>query len=231
MLLTYCDTINKIDFSFLSLDRVDGVATIQAVEDPSRFGVAVVDRDNIIKKLVEKPKTNEHKSALTGVYYFAEGKALIRAIETQMERGASLNQEYYLADAINILVEDGLQIKTEMALEWHDAGTAEAMLETNASILQYHSMRQREIVTSPSNVLIDPVHLHESSLIRNSVLGPNVAIGKNCTIHGSIIKNTIVDDDSQIFDSILANSLIGKGCSVRERIIQSTIADGEEIGN
>jgi glucose-1-phosphate thymidylyltransferase len=231
MLLTYCDTINKIDFSFLSSDRLDGVASIQEVEDPSRFGVAVTDRDNIITKLVEKPKTNEHKSALTGVYYFSEGKELIRAIETQIKRGASLNQEYYLADAINILVEAGLQIRAETALEWLDAGTAEGMLETNASILQNRSMPQSETFTRPTNVLIDPGHIHESSLVQNSILGPNVAIGENCIIHGSIIKNTIVDDDSQIFDSILANSLIGKGGSIRRRIMQSIIANGEEIGN
>jgi len=231
MFLTYCDTLNKIDFSFLSLENVDGVASIQEVEDPSRFGVAVVDRENLITKLVEKPKTNEHKSALTGVYYFSEGKTLIHAIETQIKRAVTLNQEYYLADAINILVEQGLQIRAEKTLEWLDAGTAEAMLETNASILQHNSITQRENVTRRSNVLIEPGYIHESSFVRNSILGPNVAIGQNCTIHGSIIKNTIVDDDSQIFDSILTNSLIGKRCSLRGRIVASTIVDGEDVGN
>jgi glucose-1-phosphate thymidylyltransferase len=74
----------------------------------------------------------EHKSALTGLYYFSEGKELIKAIETQMRRGLSLNNEYYLADAINILLDDGMRIRTEKALQWLDAGTPAALIQTNA---------------------------------------------------------------------------------------------------
>jgi len=68
-----------------------------------RHGVAIVDSDNFITKLVEKPETMEHKSALTGIYYFSEGNDLVSAIGTQIRRGKSLNNEYYLADAVNIL--------------------------------------------------------------------------------------------------------------------------------
>jgi len=136
VLLTYCDTLNKIDFSFLDTQDVDGMASVLDVEDPSRHGIAVAGPDNLIIKLVEKPKTLEHKSALTGFYYFSEGKELIRAIETQIQRDASLNNEYYLADAINIMLENGTRIKAQKALQWLDAGTPDDMLGTNALLLQ-----------------------------------------------------------------------------------------------
>jgi len=229
ILLTYCDTINEADFSFLPLETIEGAVWVQEVGDPRRHGVVVIDPDNVITQLIEKPETMEHKLALTGLYYFSEGKELIKAIETQMERGTSINKEYYLADAINILIENGARIRAEKVFYWADAGTPEAILETNAYLLRHQSNSHPEIVAGQSNILIEPVHIHESSRIENSIIGPNVSIGANCTINGSIIKNTIVDDDSSLTEVALANSLIGKGCSIRGRTIQSIVADYDEI--
>jgi len=226
-LLTYCDTINEIDFSFLSLEMIDGVASVRDVEDPRRHGIAMVDRDNLITKLVEKPKTMEHRLALTGLYYFSEGKELIKAIGTQIRRGASLNNEFYLADAINILVETGMRIKAEKVLQWLDAGTPEAIFETNAYLLQHHDKSPNEVVTGQSNILIHPCYIHESSHVGNSIIGPNVTIGENCSVNGSILKNTIVDDDSSIKETVLVNSLIGRGCSVTGKSSQVIVADSE----
>ena len=228
-LLTYCDTINEVDFSFLSLETLDGMASVRDVEDPRRHGIAMVDRDNLITKLVEKPKTMEHRLALTGLYYFSEGKELIKAIETQIRRGASLNNEFYLADAINILVETGMRIKAEKVLQWLDAGTPEAIFETNAYLLQHHDKSPNEVVTGQSNILIHPCYIHESSHVGNSIIGPNVTIGENCSVNGSILKNTIVDDDSSIKETVLVNSLIGRGCSVTGKSSQVIVADSDEI--
>jgi glucose-1-phosphate thymidylyltransferase len=228
ILLTFCDTINVTNFSFLPLGTIDGVVSVREVDDPRRHGVAVVGPDNLLTKLVEKPRTMEHKSALTGLYYFSEGKELVKAIETQMRRGTSLNNEYYLADAINILVEGGMRIRTEKVLQWLDAGTPEAVIETNAYLLQHHTNYHREIVAGQTNVLIHPVFIHESSSIQNSIIGPNVSIGENCSISGSIIKNSIVDDDSNVTGLSLVNSLIGKGCSVSGNPMQSIVADHDE---
>lgn len=229
VLLTFCDTINQIDFSFLQLDDVDGVVSVYEVVDPRRFGVAVVGPDNVLTKLVEKPKTMEHKLALSGIYYFSEGKELINAIETQIRRGNSLNNEYYLADAINILVEDGIRIRTVKVSQWLDAGTPEDLIETNATLLRYHDKSRGKKVAGHSNVLIPPVYIDESSRVEDSIIGPNVSIGKNCSINGSILKNTIVDDDTILIKVMLVNSLIGKGCSVSGNPIESMVADYDEI--
>jgi glucose-1-phosphate thymidylyltransferase len=229
ILLTYCDTINKIDFSFLLLESMDGVVSVQEVEDPRRHGIAMVGPGNLVTGLVEKPKTMEHKLALTGLYYFSEGKELIKAIETQIQRGMSLHNEYYLADAINILVEDGMRIRTEKVLQWLDAGTPEAIIETNAYLLQHHFRYHNERVAGQSNVLIHPVYIHESSRVENSIIGPNVSIGENCSISGSIIKNTIIDDASNVTEVALVNSLIGKGCFVSGKPMQAIVADNDDI--
>jgi glucose-1-phosphate thymidylyltransferase len=223
--LTYCDTINETDFSFLPLRTAEGVAFVQEAADPRRHGVAVIGPDNLLVELVEKPQTMAYRSVLTGLYYFSEGRDLIRGIETQMRKRMSLNNEYYLADAINILLDDGMRIGSEKALQWHDAGTPEAILQTNAYLLQSHSESHNEPARGRSNVLIPPLYLHESSRVENSIIGPNVSVGENCVIKGSIIKNAIVDDNSNIIDAMLANSLIGEGCSVTGNPVQSTVGD------
>jgi len=229
ILLTYCDTIIETDLSYLPLETMDGVASVLDVDDPRSHGVAVVGSDNLITKLIEKPQTMEHKSVLTGLYYFADGQELIKAIETQIQRDASLNNEYYLADAINILVENGMRIRTEGVSQWLDAGTPETIIETNAYLLQHRSESDNESMAGSSNILIHPVHVHESSRVENSIIGPNVSIGKNCSISGSILKNTIVDDDSSITEATLVDSLIGKGCSVSGNPTQALAADHDDV--
>lgn len=209
ILLTYCDTINRIDFSFLGSGHVDGVAAVCQVVDPRRHGVAIVGADRMLTRLIEKPEMMEHRAALTGLYYFSEGQELIRAVETQMQRGISLNHEYYLADAINILLEGGTRIRAEDVLQWHDAGTPAALLNANAHMLSQNDGGGNEIRPDRSRILIPPVYIHESSRVVNSVIGPNVSIGANCSVNGSTIKNSIIDDNSHISNETLIDSLIG----------------------
>jgi glucose-1-phosphate thymidylyltransferase len=227
--LTYCDTMNQTDFSFLPLEAADAIASVQEVDDPERFGVAVVGADNLITRLVEKPGTREHKLALTGLYYLSEGRDLIKAIETQIRRGATVNNEYYLADAINILIDSGMRIRAQQVSRWLDAGTPEALLETNACLLRDHREHRTRMDVDQSSVLIDPVYIHESSRVENSVIGPNVSIGENCSIAGSIIRNTIVDDGSTVNDATLLDSLIGKGCSVSGNPMRAIVGDHSEV--
>ncbi|MGZ9164277.1 MAG: sugar phosphate nucleotidyltransferase [Anaerolineales bacterium] len=229
VLLTYCDTITKTDFSFLASDPGDGAVLVHEVEDPRRHGVAILDQGSRIKRLVEKPETMEHTLALTGLCYFPAGELLINAIETQMDRGISLNNEYYLADAINILLEGGSPIRAEKALKWLDAGTPEAILDTNAYLLRHPSEARPDNKISHSTILIEPVYVHPSSQIRNSIIGPNVSIGANCVIEHSILKDTIVDDNSNLTTASFTNSLIGRGCSVKGRGMQQVIADHDEF--
>ena len=229
VLVTFCDAINQIDLSFLPVETMDAVVSVQEVNDPRSHGVAMVDPGNRVTMLVEKPKTMENKLALTGMYYFSEGENLLKGIETQMERGKLLNNELYLADAINILLEKGAQIRYEKVSRWLDAGTPDAMLTANAYLLQDQRKSHTEILGGQSSLFIDPVFVHESSRIESSIIGPNVSIGADCVVKQSLINNTIIDDNSRIAEVRLVDSLIGKGCSVRGSSLPSIMADYEEI--
>jgi glucose-1-phosphate thymidylyltransferase len=224
LLLTFCDTINQVDLSSCLEEPVDGIAVVQEVDDPRRHGVAVTDADQLVTRLIEKPQSLEHRAALTGFYFFREGKDLIRAIELQLQQGKSLNNEYYLADAINILISNGKRIRTVRTLQWLDAGTPEALIATNEYLLQQRGARSGNGNTSHS-ILIPPVYVHEDSRVENSVIGPNVTIGENCCIANSVLKNTIIDDDSTVVGAVLTNSLVGRHCSVIGQPMQAILAD------
>ena len=47
----------------------------------------------------------ENKLALVGCYYFKSSENLMAAIEEQMQRNIQLRNEFYLVDAINIMLE------------------------------------------------------------------------------------------------------------------------------
>ena len=66
----------------------------------------------------------DNNLALVGFYYFKNGQDLTRAIEKQMDQKVQLKGEFFLADAINILLEEkSYQMRTQKVNIWLDAGT------------------------------------------------------------------------------------------------------------
>jgi glucose-1-phosphate thymidylyltransferase len=133
------------------------------------------------------------------------------AIEEQMQQNVQLKNEYFLADAINILLKRGALMRVEHVDTWLDTGTIESTLKANQYLLANSS-----IEPSPrSGVEIrKPVFIHDTSRVENSVIGPNASIGADCKIVNSSIENSIVDDRTEITNAVLKGSLIGRDCSV-----------------
>jgi len=232
MQMVFSDTLIETDFSFLATETADSVAWVMPVPDPRRFGVAELGEDGFVKRFIEKPQTIENNLVIAGCYYFKEAKELLAAIEEQMERNVTLKNEYFLADAMSIMIEHGTKIRVHEISTWLDAGTIEATLDTNQILLD--KLGSSVKTTKLENVkIIDPVAIEEGAEISNSTIGPHVSIGANCKISNSTITESIVEADSEIQDSVLDRSFIGNQARVKGRgdghIVKLNVGDASEV--
>jgi len=209
MIMVFSDTLIENTYEFLETEGSDAIAWVKAVPDPRRFGVAEVNSSGFVTRLIEKPRDMDNNLAVVGFYYFREGEALIEAIEDQIERKVSLKGEFFLTDAINILIEKGVKMRVENVTHWLDAGTPEALMDTNRFLLENGRANSDLARDFEDTVIIPPVNIHPEARISGSIIGPNVSIGAGSVIQGSIMRDTIVGLSAHITSSQLENSLLG----------------------
>ncbi len=214
MLLVWSDTLIETDLSFLGDESAGGVAWVREVPDPRRFGVAELGPDGWVRRLVEKPQSLDNRLVVVGFYYFADSRSLLRAIETQMERDISLGGEYYLIDALNIMLERGLRMRTEPVEVWLDAGKPETTLETNAWLLENGRANHLEGSDLDGVKIVPPVYMPPDCRVEGSILGPNVSIGAGVRVRGSHIRNSIVEGGARIEGADLHDSLVGRRSTI-----------------
>jgi len=217
MLVVFADTLIETDLSFLAGEPAEAVAWVKPVSDPRRFGVAVVNGDGCVIRLIEKPQDMTHNLAVVGFYYIRCAEDLVSAIEEQMSRDLQLKGEYFLADALNIMLERGLKMRTEKVEVWLDAGTPEALLETNRYLLEKNRNNSNGVVDRDGVVVIPPVFIHSTAEVINSIVGPHVSLGAGCRVERSILSNSILEDEAQVLDVILEGSLVGRKAHIQRR--------------
>ena len=220
MIMCFADTLMETDFSFLVNEKSDGVAWVKEVPDPRRFGVVEVDKDGWISRLIEKPTSLDNKQVVVGCYYFREGRELVSAIEEQMNRKDSLNGEYFIADAINIMVERGSKMRTQAIDIWLDVGTIETILETNRYLLG-HGHDNTGNIHRENVKIVPPVFIHESAEIDHSTIGPNASIGADCNISNSTVEDSILEIGVKVDAAALKSSFIGRQAQVQGRSAES----------
>lgn len=230
MLMVFVDTLIETDLSTLPNEKAEAVAWVKETEDPRRFGVAEIGQDGWVRRLVEKPQDLSNNLAVVGFYYFQEAGRLLAAIEDQMSRQLRLGGEYYLADAINIMLEGKLKMRVQPVEVWQDCGKPETMLETNRYLLDHGRDNSDQAAGRDGVVIVPPVFIDPSAEVVHSVIGPHVSIGAECVIHHSLVQDSIIDAASQIVDSTLSQSLIGRGARVLGRNRTLNVGDSSEVG-
>jgi len=229
MLMVFADTLIETNLSFLDKTDSDVIAWVKPVPDPRRFGVTEVDENGFVKRLIEKPKEMYNNLAVVGFYYFKESANLIAAIEEQIAKGMKLKGEYFLVDAVNIMLQNGTRMTTQRVDVWLDAGTADAVLETNRYLLSHGHDNTTEVNHRTDVTVIPPVFVHPSADVRSSVIGPFASIGANCVVDNSIIRDSILEDESRTTAIVLDRSLIGQNACVQGHLRSFNVGDNSEI--
>jgi mannose-1-phosphate guanylyltransferase len=215
------------DYPFAELAKFHkahgGAGTIVAtkVDEPSKYGVIVHDRDtpNLIDRFVEKPVEFVGNRINAGLYILnPEVIDLIDMKPTSIEK-----------ETFPILVERKSLYSFDLEGYWMDVGQPKDFLAGTTLYLNALSKKSPEklckekFVHPDGQVLIDPsAKIHPSALIGpNVVIGPNVIVGEGARIQGSVLlANSEVKDHALVKNTIVGwNSRIGKwarteGCTV-----------------
>jgi glucose-1-phosphate thymidylyltransferase len=201
---------------------------VRKVDDPRDFGVAEIDEEGFIGRVVEKPHIPKSNMALVGVYKIKETEQLFKCLENNIRQGLRSHGEYSITDALDCMIQAGAKFKAFKVESWFDCGKKETMLESNALLLKKFAP-----VTDASQfentVIIPPVSIAEGCVIKNSIIGPNVSIGDGTNIDYSIVKNSIIGSFSNLFDIVLDDSVIGSDTNLRGETRSLNIGDNTSI--
>lgn len=208
--IVFADTVFETDIARLTRVESDGLLYVKEVEDPRRFGVAVME-DGYIARLVEKPQEPVSNLAIVGLYYFSEGERLTEAIDELISSGRKTGGEYYIADAIQIMIDRGAKLETQTMDVWLDCGTPQALLDTNRYLLGTY---EESDCSFPGSSIVHPVYIAEGARVENSVVGPYVSLDRDATVTGSIVRDSILGAGCGLQDVTLRRSIVGNGARV-----------------
>lgn len=226
VLIVFVDTIIQGDLSHLEQTDADGVLFVKPVDDPRRFGVAVLE-NGYVKRLVEKPRQPVSNLAVVGVYYIRDWQLFKRALRKVIEGDIRTAGEYYLADALQVMIDEGARLRAESVGVWEDCGTLDALLQTNRFLLE-HGYSNVE-AQAENSVIIPPVFVANSARVENSIVGPNVSVADGAKVTGSIVRDSIISDEAEIVDATLDASLIGSRALVQGRYGRLNVGDQSEV--
>lgn len=227
VLIVLGDTIAEYDVKAVMQSEYSMLG-IKKVDDPRNFGVAEIEEDSFISRLVEKPAIPKSNMALVGVYKIKETGILFSCI-TRISDTKTTYDEFSLTDALDCMIQQGVKFKSFRVSNWFDCGKKESLLQSNAILLKKFGVTIKEPNDFENTIIVPPVSIGEGCKIRDSVIGPNVAIGEHSIINRAIVKDSIIGAYTNIMEIVLTNSLIGSDAEVKGVSRNLNIGDNTAI--
>lgn len=213
MLLIYGDTLFEGDIESM-MQSQDPVIGVFEVEDPRRFGVIEKGPGQTITNLVEKPEQFVSNLAIPGVNFFPSSAELFSALEHIVKNDIRTKNEYQATDAFQYMLrEKKTPFVWQILSAWDDAGTLEAILDTNKIILSRRGAGKMSAIASDAKIV-------------NSTLTDYVSLSEGVIIENATLVNCIVDRSSVIRNCQLENSLVGRNALVEN--IKGSIVVGDD---
>ena len=194
--------------------KAKGTLALWEVENPNRFGVVKLVKGEILEFQEKPPRGEELSNLINAGTYILEPEII--SIIPENEK-ISIERDIYPKIVGNGLY--GIPFEGYFI----DAGTPESYLEANFKLLDTN-------IESENHELKNKVHIHETSKVIDSIIGPNVIIGPDVFIEKSVISNTVILSDSKIYGSTINNSIIGPNISLNHDVENTIISpEGEKI--
>jgi glucose-1-phosphate thymidylyltransferase len=226
VLIILGDTILDFDITkfIRSKNSVLGVKRIDA--NARQFGIAFTAKNGMVKKLIEKPDV-ESGLAVVGIYLIKDGVVLARTLDTMVSNGKKKANEYQLTDALQLMIDNGNPFSTSMIDGWFDCGGVKALLATNRYLLPRNSSTPKEI--HKNNIIIEPVNIHPTCEIFQSIIGPYVTIAQGARVTKCQITESIIESNATVSECVLENSIIGANGVLKGKKINLNIGDSSFV--
>ncbi|MHC4715520.1 MAG: glucose-1-phosphate thymidylyltransferase [Planctomycetota bacterium] len=227
----------------------DSIVLLTPVDNPSQFGVAELDGQGKVVRLVEKPADPPSNLALVGVYLFGP---VVHEVIAELQ--PSRRGEYEITDAIQGLIDRGLEVTAHQVRGWwKDTGKPEDLLEANRLVLGQISRDIRgelvdadvtgEVVVEAGARIVrseirGPAHIAAGASVEDAYVGPYTCIGPGARILASQVEYSIVLNDAELrhLPSRVDASVIGQGVVVdggddgpRPNTLQFVLGDNSQV--
>lgn len=217
------DVITDLDLGALvamhNKANAEGTIALTKVDDPSHFGVVVLDEQGKVNAFVEKPPRDEAPSNLVNAGFYVLEPSVIDRIKP----GRKVNIEREVFPQMSN--EGSLYARADSAY-WLDVGTPERYLQASLDMISGVRNIEQEVSGTPEVLgeLISPVHLGlrvevaVGAVVAGSVLGDDVVIGDGARVERSVLlPGAVVGPRATVRDSVLGSRAhVGKGSVVEE---------------
>ena len=228
--------------------EADAALLLKKVKDPRQFGVAVLDNDGPITRLVEKPDEPISDMALVGIYCFSS------AIHTAVSNiQPSARGELEITDAIQYLLATNHKVVgQEIDGWWLDCGKKDDLLEANLVVLDDWQKRDVQGDIDDTSKIIGRVSIGKGAVVQNSELrgpvvvgagavvkdsfiGPYTSVGEDCQISSSSLQNCVILNSVKITgvarleDSIIGQNTVVKSGTDSNRATRLAVGDDAEV--
>jgi glucose-1-phosphate thymidylyltransferase len=182
--------------------------------------------DGYVRHLWEKPEVPPSDLAAVGVYLIQRPDPFRSALERLVEQSHVVNGEYWLADALQMMIDAGEKLTTFPIEQWFDCGTPEALLRANRALLDLNPPAPPCI---PGSVVLPPSSIAESAVVDGAVLGPYVTLADGARITNAVIRESIINANARVENVLLEGSIIGDNATVTGRRVRINLGDSSEI--
>ncbi len=196
VVIVLADTIMELDYNNF-LEGHNNVIGVVEVDNPQDFGIVETAGRRVVD-LVEKPSEPVSNLAIAGIYRLASQLQLREALETLRANRTMTRGEYQLTDALKLMLDSGVAIRTENLDRWLDCGTKETLLSTNRYLVQQ----------LPAGMFVHPDSGLEDSTARAS------SIMENCMIIDTIIDSCIIMAGAQLRSCYIHDEIIKAGAQL-----------------
>ncbi len=216
-------------------DDVDASLLLCEVSNPTQFGIAELNDDKSIKKIMEKPNNPPSNLAVTGIYFLTP-----KIFEIISRLKPSWRNELEITDALQMLLAEKNKIRYYMITDyWKDTGTPEDIIFANSEILKNmkpfflgerddqveilgNVMIGENTFISKGSKIIGPVIIGKNCLVESEI-GPNASIGDNCILKNCKIENSIIMNDCKIeANSEIKNSIIASNSEIQSNLEENS---------